>query len=181
MNRFIVPLLGFVALLGLLGVGLLRLPPGDAPKALPSPFIGQPAPAFSVPELLAPAAVFSPQQMAGQSWLLNVWASWCVACLAEHPLLVQFAQRHAVPIVGLNYKDAPADATAWLAEHGNPYTHLPADRRGEVGLDYGVYGVPETYLIDPAGVIRFKHIGPLTAELLDQVLMPQVVAWRGRL
>ncbi len=169
MNRFTVPLLGFLVLLGFLGIGLTL-----NPRELPSPFIGKPAPAFSLPQLLSPQQAFSNRQMVGDVWLLNVWASWCVACRAEHPLLNQLAQSGAVRIVGLNYKDNAADAAAWLQRLGNPYSHIPFDRSGEVGIEYGVYGVPETYLIDPTGVIRFKQVGPLTPEILEHSLAPLI-------
>ncbi len=169
MNRFTVPLLAFLVLLGFLGIGLTL-----NPRELPSPFIGKPAPAFSLPQLLSPQLAFSNRQMLGDVWLLNVWASWCVACRAEHPLLNQLAQSGAVRIVGLNYKDDAADAAAWLQRLGNPYAHIPFDRGGEVGIEYGVYGVPETYLIDPTGVIRFKQVGPLTPEMLEHSLAPLI-------
>ena len=112
--------------------------------------------------------------MAGDVWLLNVWASWCVACRTEHPLLNRLAQDNLAPIVGLNYKDDAGDAAAWLQRFGNPYTHVPIDRRGEVGIDYGVYGVPETYLIDKRGVIRFKQVGPLSADIIERELLPLI-------
>ncbi len=169
MNRFIVPLLVFVVLVGFLGVGLTL-----NPRELPSPFIDQPAPTFSLPRLLSPQQSFSNQQMAGQVWLLNVWASWCVACRTEHPLLNRLAQTDALPIVGLNYKDAATDAAAWLQRLGNPYAYIAFDQRGDVGIEYGVYGVPETYLIDQTGIIRFKQIGPLSADILQRLLLPLI-------
>jgi cytochrome c biogenesis protein CcmG/thiol:disulfide interchange protein DsbE len=112
--------------------------------------------------------------MRGQVWVLNVWASWCVPCLVEHPLLVELARGKVVPIVGFNYKDDPAAATAWLAKHGDPFVRVVADRGGSVAFDYGVYGVPETFLIDRTGTIRFKHVGPLTQEVVQRRLLPLI-------
>ena len=172
MNRFVVPLLVFIVLIGFLGVGL-RL----NPRELPSPFINQPAPAFSVsglPGLSPPQEEFSNAQMKGSVWLLNVWASWCVACRTEHPLFNRLAATDIVPIVGLNYKDNADDAAAWLQRLGNPYAHIPYDPEGEVGIEYGVYGVPETYLIDKTGVIRFKQVGAVTEDILQHELLPLI-------
>lgn len=169
MNRFVVPLLVFIVLVGFLGIGL-RL----KPRELPSPFINQSAPAFSLPELLPPLREFSNAQMKGEVWLLNVWASWCVACRTEHPLLNQVADADLAPIVGLSYKDNADDAAAWLQRLGNPYTHIPFDPDGEVGIEYGVYGVPETYLIDKAGIVRFKQVGPVTSDILQRTLLPRI-------
>jgi cytochrome c biogenesis protein CcmG/thiol:disulfide interchange protein DsbE len=189
MNRFIWPLLGFVALLVLLAVGL-RLNPRD----VPSPLVGKPAPLFSLPLLQAPEKTFSPTEMRGKVWLLNVWASWCVTCRQEHPLLVELAKKQTVPLIGLNYKEVRGDgsidlaklppgsekqqvverAGAWLAQHGNPYTLSVLDIDGRAGIDYGVYGVPETYLIDREGIIRLKHTGPVTAEIVSGKLLPLI-------
>src|ERR1700687_4987737 len=155
--RGIVPLLGFVVLLIFLWAGLSL-----SPREVPSPLIGKPAPAFQLARLDDPARMITEQDLRGQVWLLNVWASWCVSCMEEHPVLVQFAHSGVVPIYGLNYKDQRDAAQAWLAKHGNPYSVSIVDPDGKVGIDYGVYGVPETYLIDKAGVIRFKQIGPVT-------------------
>lgn len=168
-NRFILPLLAFIVLIGFLGVGL-RL----NPRELPSPFIDKPAPAFSLPQLLSRQREFSSAQLNGQVWLLNVWASWCVACRTEHPLLNRMARANTIPIVGLNYKDNAEDAAAWLGRLGNPYSHIPFDQSGDVGIEYGVYGVPESYLIDKAGIIRFKQTGPLTPDVLQHALLPLI-------
>ena len=165
--QFILPLAGFVVLLGFLGAGLSL-----NPREVPSPLIGKPAPEFSLPRLDNAAQSFTRHDMAGRVWVLNVWASWCQPCLEEHPLLVDLARRSRVPLVGLNYKDKPADAIAWLGRHGNPYTASASDRKGLVGIDYGVYGVPETFVIDRQGVIRFKHIGPLTPQVMRERLEP---------
>lgn len=169
MNRFAMPLLAFAVLLGLLAVGLTL-----DPHAVPSPLLDKPAPAFSVPQLRAPQMQLSERQLRGQVALLNVWASWCGGCRKEHPLLVELAQRRKLPIYGLDYKDESGDALRWLARHGDPYTAIGVDARGQVGLDYGVYGVPETYVLDRRGVIRYKHVGPLTREVLDDTLLPLI-------
>jgi cytochrome c biogenesis protein CcmG/thiol:disulfide interchange protein DsbE len=169
MNRFLLPLGVFLVLLGFLFVGL-RL----NPREVPSPLIGKAVPGFTLPQLHAPTQAFSPQSMRGRVWLLNVWASWCVSCRDEHPLLVEFAKSNPVAIVGLNYKDKPDAAQAWLAQLGNPYTLSVSDMEGRVGIDFGVYGVPETFVIDKQGIIRYKQIGPVTAEALRDRILPLV-------
>jgi cytochrome c biogenesis protein CcmG/thiol:disulfide interchange protein DsbE len=165
--KFLAPLALFVVLLGFLAVGL-----NLKPREVPSPLIGKPAPAFTLPRVDNPAKSMGVQDMAGQVWVFNVWASWCTPCLDEHPLLVDLARRNPTPIVGLNYKDGRAEAQAWLARHGNPYKFVLSDSQGKVGIDYGVYGVPETYVIDKQGVIRFKHIGPITPDVLRERIEP---------
>ena len=167
--KYLIPALLF----GLLVFFLLRGLSRD-PREIPSPLIGKPAPAFSLPRLVAPTESWQPQGMAGRVWLLNVFASWCVPCLVEHPELLALQKKGALPIVGFNYKDDPAAATAWLAKHGNPYDEVIADRSGAAALDYGVYGVPESFLIDRQGVIRFKHVGPLTPEVIQNKLLPML-------
>ncbi len=174
MNRYVWPLLLFLVLAGFLALGL-RLDP----REVPSPLIGKPAPAFTTTLLDHPDRTLSQKDLLGQVWLLNVWASWCVPCREEHPLLVQFARQGLVPVYGLNYKDQPTAALALLRRGGNPYTETLVDPDGRIGINYGVYGVPETYVIDRAGIIRYKHIGPLTpADLRDQV-EPLVKRLRG--
>jgi len=187
MNRFLWPLIGFIVLVVLLAVGL-NLNPRD----VPSPLVGKPAPAFSLARLDAPEKQFSPKEMLGKAWLLNVWASWCVSCRQEHPVLVELAKRQSVPLIGLNYKEVRGDgaidsskldaasekrmvierAGSWLARHGDPYTLSVLDIDGRVGIDYGVYGVPETYVIDRAGIIRMKHTGPVTPDVLTGKILP---------
>jgi periplasmic protein thiol:disulfide oxidoreductases, DsbE subfamily len=167
MNRFLIPLALFIGLVVFLAIGL-----GRDPHEVPSPLINKPAPAFQLPQLHEPAKTFSAQEMRGKVWLLNVWASWCFSCREEHPLLLDFARSGAVPLYGLNYKDQRNDAIAWLNELGNPYLLSAVDLDGRVGIDYGVYGAPETYLIDREGVIRFKHIGPLTPEVIQNKILP---------
>ena len=167
--KYIVPLGIFVVLCIFLGIGLTR-----DPRLVPSPFIGKPAPAFALTHLHDPNARFSPEQMKGKVWLLNVWASWCPACRVEHPVLNDINRRGIVPIVGLNYKDARADATRWLQQNGDPYLLSVWDNDGKVGIDYGVYGAPETFVIDKSGVIRYKQIGPITPEVLEKTLLPLI-------
>ena len=169
MKRYLLPLLVFIVLVGFLAVGLTL-----KPREVPSPLIDKPAPAFSLPLLDAPAQSLSAQDLRGKVWLLNVWASWCVACRQEHPLLVEMSKTGAVPIYGLNYKDKRPDALQWLENFGNPYLQSISDTAGLVGIDYGVYGVPETFVIDKAGVIRHKQIGPVTPQALEQKILPLV-------
>jgi cytochrome c biogenesis protein CcmG/thiol:disulfide interchange protein DsbE len=159
----------FAALVVLLGVGLSL-----NPREVPSPLIGKPAPAFELPLLAAPDKTFSQKDMLGKVWVLNVWASWCAPCLVEHPQITRLA--NAVPVVGLNYKDARQDAIPWLKRNGDPYFTTVQDPGGRIGLDYGVYGVPETYVIDRKGVIRYKRIGPVTPEILKEKIEPVLKA-----
>jgi cytochrome c biogenesis protein CcmG/thiol:disulfide interchange protein DsbE len=167
--KFLIPLALFIVLVGFLAVGLNR-----DPHEVPSPLINKTAPAFEIAQLEEPNKTFSPASMKGQVWILNVWASWCVACREEHPVLVELAQSQVAPLVGLDYKDKREDALAMLSIQGNPYLLSAYDANGRVGIDYGVYGVPETYVIDRAGVIRFKHIGPITTQILNQKIYPLV-------
>ncbi len=174
MGKFLVPLGLFGALAVLLYVGL-----GLNPTRVDSPLIDKPAPAFELPVLQNPLETFSPEEMKGQVWLLNVWASWCVSCRYEHPVFMQLARSKAVPLYGLNYKDEREDSIAWLKQHGNPYVLSAYDIDGRVGIDYGVYGTPETYVIDKAGIIRYKHIGPVSPKDLRDTIMPLVKELRG--
>ncbi len=167
--QFLAPLALFAVLLGFLAVGL-----NLNPREVPSPLIGKPAPAFALPRLDDPTQKISRDDLRGKVWLLNVWASWCVACREEHPLLVAFSQRKLVPIYGLNYKDGRTEAQRWLANFGNPYDASISDTDGRVGIDFGVYGVPETFVIDKLGMIRFKQIGPVTPEVLRDTIEPLV-------
>ncbi len=169
MKRYLLPLLVFVVMAGFLAIGLKL-----DPREVPSPLIGKPAPAFDLPQLAAPEQRLAAKDLRGQVWLLNVWASWCVACRQEHPLLVDLAKTGQVKLYGLNYKDKRDDALGWLAKYGNPYLQSVSDTEGLVGIDYGVYGVPETFVIDKQGVIRFKQIGPVTPEALRDKLLPLV-------
>jgi cytochrome c biogenesis protein CcmG/thiol:disulfide interchange protein DsbE len=172
--RFLIPLAAFVVMVVFLGVGLTL-----NPREVPSPLIDKPAPAFELPQLHAPDKTFSQKEMLGKVWMLNVWASWCVACREEHPHLVALARTGVVPIYGLNYKDERADGIAWLARFGNPYRLSAYDRDGRIGIDYGVYGVPETYVIDKAGVIRYKRIGIVDPEIVRDKILPLVKELNG--
>jgi len=167
--KFIIPLALFLALAVFFAVGLTR-----DPRTVPSPFIDKPAPAFRLEQLQQPKLAFVPEDMRGKVWMLNVWASWCASCRIEHPILVDMARKRVVPIVGLNYKDKREDAIAWLARHGDPYELSAWDIDGRVGIDYGVYGAPETFLIDKQGVIRHKQIGPITPEALEKTILPLI-------
>ncbi|MDP1610344.1 MAG: DsbE family thiol:disulfide interchange protein [Sulfuritalea sp.] len=189
MKRFLIPLGVFIVLVIFLAIGLTL-----NPRDVPSPLKDKPAPAFTLPQLAAVDKTFSPADFKGKVWLLNVWASWCVSCRQEHPLLVSFAKDGTVPIVGLSYKEVRGDSeidagklspddelkltrqrsNVWLAQRGNPYTLVALDLDGRVGIDYGVYGVPETYVIDKAGMIRMKHTGPITPESLQKQILPLV-------
>lgn len=169
MKRYLLPLIVFAVLVGFLAVGL-----NLNPREVPSPLIDKPAPAFTLPLLDAPDKQLAAQDLRGQVWLLNVWASWCAACLQEHPLLVELAKTGSVKLYGLNYKDNRDDALAWLQRHGNPYVQSVSDTEGLVGIDFGVYGVPETFVIDRQGVIRLKHIGPVTPAALRDTILPLV-------
>ncbi|MDP3621052.1 MAG: DsbE family thiol:disulfide interchange protein [Polynucleobacter sp.] len=169
MKRYLIPLGIFIVLLGFLAVGLQL-----NPREVPSPLINKSAPLFNLPVLGKEGTTFSPEEMRGKVWVLNVWASWCVACREEHPYLVDFAKTQTTPLLGLDYKDKPEDALRWLKEHGNPYVLSISDLKGQVGIDYGVYGVPETFVIDQAGVIRLKHIGPLTPQAIQEKILPLI-------
>lgn len=169
MSRFVIPLVLFVVLVVFLAIGLRH-----DPHEVPSPLINKPAPGFQLAQLRDPSRRFSAEEMCGKVWLLNVWASWCITCRDEHPLLLEYARSKAVPIYGLNYKDKREDALSWLGELGDPYVLSVSDLDGRVGIDYGVYGAPETYLIDRNGVIRFKQIGPVTPDIWQEKILPLV-------
>lgn len=169
MKRFLLPLFVFVGLLGFFYVALHR-----DPHEIPSPLIGKPAPAFSVSDLSNPTKTVSPKDYLGKVWILNVWASWCAPCREEHPVWVQFSQQHLVPFVGLNYKDQRKDGNRLLSQLGNPYEAIGFDENGYIGIDYGVTGVPETYVIDKKGIIRFKYALPVTPEFIQTKLLPLI-------
>lgn len=173
--KYLLPLAVLAVVVGFLFVGL-RLKPSE----VPSPFIGRSAPNFDLPRVDDPQLRFKPQNMQGKVWLFNVWASWCVSCRAEHPLLIDLAKRSVLPIIGLNYKDKAQDAQSWLKQFGNPYQLSVSDLEGRVGIDFGVYGVPETFVIDKEGVIRYKHIGPLREEDLKEKILPLVSHLQNR-
>lgn len=172
--RFLIPFSLFAVMVVFLAVGLSL-----DPREVPSPLIDKAAPAFELPTLHNPAATFAPKDMLGQVWMLNVWASWCTACRAEHQLVNRLAQRNVVPIIGLNYKDEMRDAIGWLGQLGNPYLASVSDLHGRAGLDWGVYGVPETFVIDKKGTIRYKQIGPITEEALEKKILPLLQQLKG--
>lgn len=167
--RFVLPLGVFLVLVVLLGVGLTL-----NPREVPSPLVGKPAPQFELPLLHAADRTFSPKAMLGKVWMLNVWASWCVSCRHEHPVLMELARTGALPVYGLNYKDGRQEGIAWLNRYGDPYRLSAYDAKGAVGIDYGVYGVPESYVIDKRGVIRYKQIGIVTPDVLRMKILPLV-------
>lgn len=169
MFRYLIPLVLFLVLVVFLAIGL-----GRDPREVPSPLINKAAPTFRLPQLEDPSKTFSAEDMRGKVWIMNVWASWCISCRDEHPLLLEYARSGVVPIYGLNYKDKRDDAISWLGELGDPYVLSAADLEGRVAIDYGVYGAPETYLIDQNGTIRFKQIGPVTREVWSNKILPLV-------
>lgn len=148
------------------------------PREVPSPFIGKPVPEFTLPKLMADGKNISPNDLKGKVWMLNVFASWCVSCRAEHDVLTRFINAEKVPVLGLNYKDQPKDAKEWLAALGNPYQHIAVDLEGSVGIDLGVYGVPETFVIDKKGIIRHKQTGPVFDETVRNDLLPLILKLR---
>lgn len=169
MLKYLLPLLLFIVLAIFLAIGL-RL----NPKEIPSPLIDKPAPAFALSILASPEKILKPSDLQGKVWLLNVWASWCISCREEHPLLLQLAKLNLVTIVGLNYKDEAQPASIWLQKLGNPYNVSIMDSDGRTGIDYGVYGVPETFVIDKRGMIRYKHTGPVAPGDLEKIFLPLI-------
>lgn len=167
--RFLLPLGIFVLLVILLAFGLTQ-----DPKKVPSPLIDKPAPAFTLPRLHNPSATFSPGDFKGKVWVLNVWASWCVSCRAEHEFITKLSKLKLVDVVGLDYKDDPADGRRWLQQFGNPYHLSVIDADGRVGIDWGVYGVPETFIIGKDGLIKHKHIGPVNEQSLRDEIVPMI-------
>jgi len=174
MIRFLLPLVAFIVLVAFLLVGL-----NLNPRKIPSPLIGKPAPSFQLQQLYESEKTLAAKDNLGKVWLLNVWASWCAACREEHPLLVQLAKSGVVPIYGLNYKDKRDLALQWLDRFGDPYSVSIVDPDGRVGIEYGVYGVPETYVIDKTGVIQYKQIGPVTVDVLEKTILPLVKELQG--
>ncbi len=192
MKKFLIPLAVFLGLVVFLAIGLQR-----DPREIPSPLVGKPAPDFKLVQLDRDEPL-SPKDLRGKVWLLNVWATWCVSCREEHPVLVAFAPRMQVPIVGLNYKEIqPQDeaaklppavklqvarerSQAWLKKHGNPYTTSVMDMDGRTGIAYGVYGVPETYVIDAEGIIRYKRVGVVTPQVMNETILPLIEKLRPK-
>ncbi len=166
-SKYIAPLVAFLGLSVLLGIGLTM-----NPQELPSALINKPAPAFKTHLLDDPSSTFSPQELKGKRWILNVWASWCPSCRYEHPIFNEIGARTDIPLVGFNYKDKPQDASRWLAERGNPYDRIPVDINGDIALDWGVYGAPETFVIDENGLIVYRHAGPINPQLMRDEIAP---------
>lgn len=169
MKKTLIPLGLFIVLVVFLAIGLTR-----DPREIPSPLINKAAPQFSAPLLREANKQFSAKDMLGKVWILNTWASWCVACRQEHPILMEFSKTKTLPVIGLDYKDQNAEGMKWLARYGDPYDMAITDQDGRIGIDFGVYGVPESFLIDKAGVIRYKQIGPVTEEALRDKILPLV-------
>ncbi len=169
MSRLL-PLLAFIALALLLFVGV-RMNSGKDTSAIPSPLIGKQAPALNLPELNMPQQSIGLQDLKGRAFVLNIWGSWCVSCRIEHPIITEMA-KSGVIVVGYNYKDSAEDARAWLNQFGNPYALIIQDEDGKAALDWGIYGAPETFVIDAQGIVRFKHVGPITAEIVQQKILP---------
>lgn len=177
-KKFFIPLVAFMALIVLMLFGLK-----NDPKIIPSPFIGQPAPEFSLPKLYKQEEMITTEQMKGQVWVLNLWASWCVSCRAEHKVLSRLINKMEVPTIGLNYKDYGTEeygeeAISWLAQYGNPYQSVAVDTKGSAGLDWGVVGVPETFVVDKKGIVRYKFTGPVYDEAVDDILVPLITELR---
>lgn len=169
LSRYLIPFVVIVIILILLGIGLTM-----DPKLIPSVLIGKPAPEFTSPTVRNSKITLSKSDLQGKVVLFNVWASWCTACKEEHPIFMELARRKAVPIYGLNYKDRRKDALSWLQRLGDPYVASAHDFKGRVGIDWGVYGVPETFVVDRKGIIRYKHVGALNAKVVKQKIMPLV-------
>jgi len=174
MIRYLLPLGVFTALVLLLGAGL-----GLNPRLVPSPLVGKPLPDFAIATLRAPQQMLSHTDFSGKISLLNAWATWCVECRREHPVLVAIAGEGNVPIYGLNYKDQRPDALQWLQRLGDPYVASGFDGDGRVGLDLGVYGLPETFLVDEQGMIVHKHIGPISTEIWQSDFVPLIERLQG--
>jgi len=167
MLRYLVPLFVFVGLVILFLFGLQ-----NDPSLVPSPFIDKPVPAFELPTLADPAISFSSDSMKGEVALLNIWATWCIPCRDEHPLLIDLANKSDVRIYGLNYKDVREDAIIWLDQLGDPYDQVFFDNEGKTGIELGVYGVPETFILDREGIVRYKHVGPVTQAIMTETILP---------
>lgn len=173
MNSRLVPLLVFILLVGLLVVGLNI---SDRKTLIPSPLIGKPVPAFNLPVLDNPGQSLSRESFLGKPYLVNFWASWCPTCRVEHPVITVLAKRKEIYLVGFNFRDLPADASAWLDRFGDPYDVILVDADGRVSVDFGVYAAPETFLVDPSGIIVFKQIGALTPAIIEREILPRVRA-----
>lgn len=175
MNTRLLPLAAFVVLIGLLGFGIAWNTRHDQ-REVPSPLLGRPAPAFTLPQLYEPEKSLSSTELHGRPYLLNVFGSWCPACEEEHPVLMRYAKSLGIAVIGFNWKDEAADAKRWLAQFGNPYDAIVVDNAGRTAIDFGVYGAPETFLVDADGIVRIKRIGPLTPDYIEHELKPAITA-----
>jgi cytochrome c biogenesis protein CcmG/thiol:disulfide interchange protein DsbE len=164
-TRFIVPAVVFVLLAGVLYIGVVHSP---NKSTMTSALLGKPAPTFELPILGDPVGKLSSAQLAGRPWVLNVWATWCVACRDEHAVLLDIARQQQVLLVGLDWRDNDEDAQQWLTQLGNPYSVVIADREGRTAIDFGVYGAPETFFIDSDGRVQYRHVGPMTPEVWER-------------
>ncbi|MEO6173122.1 MAG: DsbE family thiol:disulfide interchange protein [Arenimonas sp.] len=173
MNSRLLPLIAFIGLALLLFIGV-RMNSGKDNSAIPSPFIGKPAPEFSLPVLNKPSQLVKTKDLKGKAYLLNVWGSWCPACQIEHPIISQLATSKKIRVIGYNYKDEAEAANRWLQQFGNPYDMILFDESGRTALDWGIYGAPETFLIDANGIVRWKHVGPITPQIIDQEILPML-------
>lgn len=171
MARYITLIVAFVLLVAVFWVGLQR-----DPSKLPSPYIGKPAPQFSLPSLKDQNKTVSNKDLEGKFSLVNVWATWCVGCRQEHEFLVQLSEAGPLPIYGINWRDNRADALRWLQQLGDPYVASGFDADARVGIDWGVYGAPETFLINPQGHVVYKHLGPLTSGIWEREFLPRIAA-----
>lgn len=171
MNRFILPLGGFAILAVVLAVGIKHSPEKGV---IPSALIGKPAPEFTLPILTDTGRTFSSKELKGKWYVFNVWGTWCVECRAEHNALLQIRNLGQIPLIGLDWKDDDPQALQWLSELGNPYQVVAADREGRTAIDWGVYGAPETFLVDPNGIVVYKYVGPLTLEAWQTQFVPRL-------
>jgi cytochrome c biogenesis protein CcmG, thiol:disulfide interchange protein DsbE len=169
MLRFIIPIGLFATLAVFLFIGLSR-----DKETLPSPLIGKPAPQFELPSVEDPSQKIASREFAGRPYVVNIWGSWCFACRDEHPVLMELARRNEIPLVGLNWRDELPLAQQWLKQFGNPYVATAFDPKGDVGIDYGAYGAPETYLVDARGIIVFKYVSPVTIEVWEREFLPRI-------
>lgn len=178
MKRWL-PFLAFLLVAALLAAGVWLSRDPDR-EALPSALIGKPAPDFALPVLHEPTRVVTGRDLRGQPYVLNVWGSWCMECRVEHPVITRFAETKRVRVIGYNWKDEPADALAWLERFNNPYWVVLADEVGRTAIDFGVYGAPETFLVDADGIVRWKHVGPLSDDIVRNELLPALTAAEQR-
>ena len=169
--RFIIPLAAFGLLVAVLAIGIKQSPDKDL---IPSPLIGKPAPEFSLPSLTDPTHRVSSAQLLGHWYLFNVWGTWCVSCRAEHEMLLKIKQSRVIPLVGLDWKDDRSDALSFLKDAGNPYATIAVDRDGSEAIMWGVYGAPETFLVNPQGIVVYKYIGPITQDAWDRDILPRL-------